>query len=133
MLRRRLSGTTPAYEQFFAQLESDLPVRVPGTEVHLSSNPDHVPSALARNVEHNRVLHEQVVVTVLFDKQPFVRSDKWRTAAPRSMIMSECARRKSLQPSDDLKQANWMGRYVETSNRAENVPGLSKGLCIGPR
>jgi KUP system potassium uptake protein len=35
--------------------------RVPGTAVFLASDPDHVPTALLRNLEHNHVLHERVV------------------------------------------------------------------------
>ncbi len=36
--------------------------RVPGTAVFLVSNPGFVPTALLRNLEHNRVCHEQVVM-----------------------------------------------------------------------
>ena len=76
LLRQRLSGASPTYDDFFAQLEADPPVRVAGTEVHLASSPDRAPPALARNVKHNRVLHEQVtVVTVAVEKRPFVRSE----------------------------------------------------------
>ena len=35
--------------------------RVQGTAVFLASDPDHVPTALLRNLEHNHVLHERVV------------------------------------------------------------------------
>jgi KUP system potassium uptake protein len=47
---------------------SDLPKliagaqRVPGTGVFLASDPQLVPSALIRNIEHNRVLHERVII-----------------------------------------------------------------------
>src|SRR5215469_8274785 len=36
--------------------------RVPGTGVFLASHPGLVPSALIRNIEHNRVIHERVIV-----------------------------------------------------------------------
>jgi KUP system potassium uptake protein len=36
--------------------------RVPGTGVYLASDPDVVPSALIRNLEHNHVVHERVVI-----------------------------------------------------------------------
>ncbi len=36
--------------------------RVPGTGVFLASDPDFVPSALIRNLEHNKVAHERIVV-----------------------------------------------------------------------
>jgi KUP system potassium uptake protein len=37
-------------------------VRVPGTAVFLVSNPGFVPTALLRNLEHNHVCHEQIVM-----------------------------------------------------------------------
>lgn len=36
--------------------------RVSGTGVYLASDPDVVPSAIIRNVEHNHVLHERVII-----------------------------------------------------------------------
>jgi len=40
----------------------DGTIRVPGTAVFLASDPDLVPSALIRNVEHNKVVHERVII-----------------------------------------------------------------------
>lgn len=37
-------------------------IRVPGTGVFLASDPGLVPSALIRNIEHNRVVHERVII-----------------------------------------------------------------------
>ncbi len=39
--------------------------RVPGTAVFLASTPDLVPSALIRNLEHNRVVHERLIIMTL--------------------------------------------------------------------
>ncbi|MGH7155551.1 MAG: KUP/HAK/KT family potassium transporter, partial [Acetobacteraceae bacterium] len=40
-------------------------LRVPGTAVFLTGNPDYVPAALLHNLKHNKVLHEHVLfVTV---------------------------------------------------------------------
>ena len=36
--------------------------RVPGTGVFLASHPAYVPSALIRNFEHNKVIHERILV-----------------------------------------------------------------------
>ncbi|HVY81449.1 MAG TPA: KUP/HAK/KT family potassium transporter [Steroidobacteraceae bacterium] len=36
--------------------------RVPGTGVFLASDPDVVPSAIIRNLEHNHVIHEHVII-----------------------------------------------------------------------
>jgi KUP system potassium uptake protein len=40
----------------------DGAIRVPGTGVFLASDRDLVPSALIRNIEHNRVVHERVII-----------------------------------------------------------------------
>jgi KUP system potassium uptake protein len=40
----------------------DGSLRVPGTGVFLASDRDLVPSALIRNIEHNRVVHERVII-----------------------------------------------------------------------
>jgi KUP system potassium uptake protein len=40
----------------------DGAIRVPGTGVFLASDRNLVPSALIRNVEHNRVVHERVII-----------------------------------------------------------------------
>jgi KUP system potassium uptake protein len=40
----------------------DGSLRVPGTGVFLASQRDLVPSALIRNIEHNRVVHERVII-----------------------------------------------------------------------
>lgn len=48
-----------------------LPTRVEGTAVFLTSSLDHTPGALVRNVKHNRVLHQRVIVlTVVTDHVP---------------------------------------------------------------
>jgi len=50
---------------FLARLPQSRTVRVPGTAVFLTGNPDYVPAALLHNLKHNKVLHERVLfVTV---------------------------------------------------------------------
>jgi KUP system potassium uptake protein len=51
-------------------------VRVPGTAVFLSSNPETTPLALRANVEHNQVLHETVVIlSIETGRVPHVTED----------------------------------------------------------
>lgn len=47
--------------------------RVPGTGVYLASDPDVVPSALIRNLEHNHVVHEKLIIL----NMDFTRSPRW--------------------------------------------------------
>ena len=64
--------------------------RVPGTAVYLTSRKDQVPSALAENLKHNHVLHEQMVVlTVVSERQPRVAE---RDRASREDICPGAAR-----------------------------------------
>ncbi|GAB7051353.1 potassium transporter Kup [Catenuloplanes indicus] len=48
--------------EFVAELHARRPVRVPGTAVFLNRGKQTAPLALRANVEHNRVLHEKVVI-----------------------------------------------------------------------
>ncbi|HKT72495.1 MAG TPA: potassium transporter Kup [Steroidobacteraceae bacterium] len=45
-----------------AKLMDGAATKVPGTAVFLASDRDLVPSALIRNIEHNRVVHERVII-----------------------------------------------------------------------
>jgi len=50
--------------------------RVPGTGVYLASDPGVVPSALIRNIEHNHVVHETLIVLNMH----FARTPRWDPA-----------------------------------------------------
>jgi KUP system potassium uptake protein len=50
--------------------------RVPGIGVYLASDPDVVPSALIRNIEHNHVAHERVIIL----NMDFARTPRWDPA-----------------------------------------------------
>jgi KUP system potassium uptake protein len=53
------------------------PVRVEGTAVFMTSQPDVVPNALLHNLKHNKVLHEQnLFVTVRSHEVPWIGMDK---------------------------------------------------------
>ena len=52
-------------------------IRVPGTAVFLNRNPKTTPLAMRENVEHNRVLHESVVIVSIEIKPvPYIAADK---------------------------------------------------------
>jgi len=54
------AGATPL-EPFLDMLFADPPLRVAGTAIFLTIDRDGVPHSLLKNLEHNRVLHEQVI------------------------------------------------------------------------
>jgi KUP system potassium uptake protein len=61
-LARRSEDAMPM-ELFIASLSRpDAPIRVPGTAVYLTMQRDIVPSALALNLKHNGVLHQQLLL-----------------------------------------------------------------------
>ena len=64
MLARWRQDSLPL-ASFLGRLPQSRTIRVPGTAVFLTGNPDYVPGALLHNLKHNKVLHERVLfVTV---------------------------------------------------------------------
>jgi len=73
VLARRIQEEAPALETFLAGLGSQPIARVPGTAIFMSGTASKAPPALRHNLEHNKVLHEQVVfVTVKTEPVPYV-------------------------------------------------------------
>jgi len=78
LLWSRLSERMYPFEQFLKDITATPPHRVPGTAVFMTSNLKGTPLTLLHNLEHNRVLHERVLLlTVATSDVPYV-SDKER-------------------------------------------------------
>ncbi|CAN5445681.1 potassium transporter Kup [soil metagenome] len=60
-LGRAIFATTLPLPVFLEDCERMKPVRVPGTAVFMTSNPDVAPPVLLHHFKHNKVLHEQIV------------------------------------------------------------------------
>jgi len=76
MLARWRQDSLPL-ASFLSRLPQSRIVRVPGTAVFLTGNPDYVPNALLHNLKHNKVLHERVLfVTVTNLDVPEVAADR---------------------------------------------------------
>ncbi|HZF15364.1 MAG TPA: KUP/HAK/KT family potassium transporter [Steroidobacteraceae bacterium] len=58
-LMHRQGRTVP---QFLAQIERDKPARVPGVAVFLTNDTAGIPRTLARNLQHNGVVHEKTIL-----------------------------------------------------------------------
>ncbi|MEX3933843.1 potassium transporter Kup [Paraburkholderia phymatum] len=66
------AGATPL-KPYLTSLLARAPLRVGGTAIFLTPNPDAVPHALVNNLKHNQVLHECVVfLTVTTKEIPWV-------------------------------------------------------------
>jgi KUP system potassium uptake protein len=71
ILRQRLYPDTEPLKSFLARLRVDKPGRVPGTAVFLTAQGPHTPPMLIHHLQHNKVLHEKVIlVTVVVESVP---------------------------------------------------------------
>lgn len=61
LLSERLRQHAVSLQEFLARLSSRSAIRVNGTAVFMTGNPESAPFALINNLNHNRVLHERVV------------------------------------------------------------------------
>ncbi len=62
ILREKMRANSIRVEDFLQDLKREPPLRVPGTAIFMSGNPNGVPPALLHNLEHNHVLHERVII-----------------------------------------------------------------------
>ncbi len=77
ILGYRLEESARPIEDFLGRLQADSIVRVPGTSIFMSGNPRVTPPALSKNLKHNRVLHEDVVIlTVSTEEIPHAAPDR---------------------------------------------------------
>ena len=80
LLAMRLTERAYPLDRFLERLTQERPLRVRGTAVFMTGNPGTVPHPLLHNLEHNKVVHEQVVLlTVTTAEVPHVtRADRVR-------------------------------------------------------
>lgn len=69
ILAERLQEITVHATSFAHEIKTKDLTRVPGTAVFLYSNEHGVPPALLSNIEHNKILHEQVVILVVATRE----------------------------------------------------------------
>src|SRR5581483_10484747 len=62
VLGERLRATSQPMERFLEDIQKRGPTRVRGNAVYMTGNPKVAPSALIKNLEHNRVLHFQIAM-----------------------------------------------------------------------
>jgi KUP system potassium uptake protein len=76
LAERLLSGAHPI-EEFLRDIAKNPPVRVPGTAVFMNGTATGTPPALMHNLEHNKVLHERVVLLTVKTRQaPYVEAQE---------------------------------------------------------
>ena len=77
ILFQRLHPGAIALQPFIKSITEHPPARVPGTAVFLTASQEGVPHALLHNLNHNKVLHERVVLlTVRSEDIPHVSDEQ---------------------------------------------------------
>jgi KUP system potassium uptake protein len=73
ILAERIQREAKPLETFLKEIETHTVARVPGTAIFMSGTASKTPPALLHNLEHNKVLHEQVIfITVKTEQIPHV-------------------------------------------------------------
>ncbi|MBF5045945.1 potassium transporter Kup [Aggregicoccus sp. 17bor-14] len=73
LLQKKLRGMSLSIQDLLESFGDHPPIRVPGTAIFMTGNPDIAPSALLHNLKHNKVLHEQtVLLTIATEDVPHV-------------------------------------------------------------
>src|SRR4030095_2459774 len=62
LLFKRLTQRMYPFDRFMKDIADAPPYRVPGTAIFMTSNLQGTPPTLLHNLEHNRVLHERVIL-----------------------------------------------------------------------
>jgi KUP system potassium uptake protein len=65
LLGARLRPGILPLSMFLEDIQRHPPVRVKGTAIFLSGNPEGAPMALMHNLKHNKVLHERLIVLTI--------------------------------------------------------------------
>jgi len=69
LLRNRLRGSLGPVEEFIREARASKSATAPGTAIYLSIEPELIPAALRHNFDHNKVLHEQVVLLTIVTEE----------------------------------------------------------------
>jgi KUP system potassium uptake protein len=73
LLGERLSESLLPFDLFLKSIRENQPVRVKGTAIFMSGNPEGTPLALLHNLKHNQILHRRIVLlTISTADQPHV-------------------------------------------------------------
>lgn len=78
MLKEKLAPHSIPVDSFLDSLAIDAPTTVPGTAVFMTSSFEGIPHALLHNMNHNHVIHEQVILLTVQVKEIPSVSDKKR-------------------------------------------------------
>jgi KUP system potassium uptake protein len=141
ILFERLRPGAIALQPFIDSITEHPPVRVPGTAVFLTATQEGVPHALLHNLNHNKVLHERVLLlTVRAEDIPHVPDAQRLEISPLSKEFYRLIVHYGFKDEPDLPRALELAvnqgldfNMMETSfflSRQTLVPTQSPGMAL---
>jgi KUP system potassium uptake protein len=141
ILFERLRPGAIQLQPFIDSITEHPPVRVPGTAVFLTATQEGVPHALLHNLNHNKVLHERVLLlTVRAEDIPHVPDSQRVEVKPLSNDFYRLTVHYGFKDEPDLPRALELTRtqgldfnMMETSfflSRQTLVPTQSPGMAL---
>lgn len=108
-------------ETFLTDIAAAPPHRVAGTAVFMTSNSEGTPPTLLHNLQHNKILHERIILlTVVTTDSPVVSDDERLTATPLQQGFFRLRARYGFTETPDvpavLAQASLAGRPIAAAD-----------------
>ncbi|HVY05742.1 MAG TPA: potassium transporter Kup [Burkholderiales bacterium] len=139
LLMERLSPGAIPLEPFIQSVTAHPPTRVPGTAVFLTAAAEGVPHALLHNLNHNKVLHERIVLlTVSTIDIPHVPDEDRIEVHPLGSDFYRAVIRYGFKDDPDVPAAlalakNFKFEMMETSfflSRQTLIPTVGPGMAL---
>ena len=141
LLMERLSPGAIPMEPFIQSVTAHPPTRVPGTAVFLTAAAEGVPHALLHNLNHNKVLHERIVLlTVSTIDIPHVPDEERIEILPLGSDFYRVVVRYGFKDDPDVPRALGLAaakglkfQMMETSfflSRQTLIPKVGPGMAL---
>jgi KUP system potassium uptake protein len=137
---QRLAQTPVAVSDFLADLKARGVPRVPGTAVFLTRTTAGVPPVMIWHLQHNRALHERVLVlTVLTESRPRVRASERMSVAQEGEHFWRITSRYGFMERPDiprlLREAHGQGCGIQLDDLIfyvghENIVHRERGAAL---
>ncbi len=109
LLGARLAKRMYPFDRFLKDIAEKPPYRVPGTAIFMTSNLQGTPPTLLHNLEHNRVLHERVILlTVATSDVPYVDDTQRAELEPLGQGFYRVALRYGFMQEPDVPAALYL-------------------------
>jgi KUP system potassium uptake protein len=141
ILAQRLRASSMPLQDLLGSFGDHPPLRVPGTAIFMTGNPEGSPPALLHNLKHNKVIHEQVMLlTIASEDVPHVppeeRVEIIRLEEGFVRVISRYGFMENPSIPDILKRAREKGlqfNLMSTSfflGRETLIPSKKRGMAL---